>query len=248
MNTSLSDASHLDGVDVRAPFPVLPTASILAAMSLLAESRHLASDAGCDPWDFAVDLAELEQGGVSRSSLRWLLASRLVLHAHEITPSGARQRSFAASGAAAIMRHSCFVIAEAGLALMTHRCDSSGTLPSHDWRGPSSIPFRRGRQHEDGRHERETPRYDAARAELLVARQVVKRFRRCAPNQQVILQAFEESGWSQRIDDPLPPGGDICTKRRLNQTIKALNSHHLQSMVRFLGDGTGEGVRWDLER
>ncbi len=90
------------------------------------------------------------------------------------------------------------------------------------------------------------PRWDMVRRELAVDGQVVKRFRLPAPNQEAVLAAFEEEGWPLRIFDPLPPQGDVNPKRRLHETIKSLNQHRLARLIRFRGDGTGEGVFWEL--
>lgn len=89
------------------------------------------------------------------------------------------------------------------------------------------------------------PLWDAQRRELLVDGEVVKRFRVPAPNQIAVLAAFEDEGWPSRVLDPLPPQGDEHPKRRLNETIKALNGHHRVRVIRFSGDGTGQGVLWE---
>ena len=65
-------------------------------------------------------------------------------------------------------------------------------------------------------------------------------------NQEAILAAFQEDGWPARIDDPLPPVAETDPKRRLSDTIKCLNRKQQNALVRFSGDGTGEGVLWDL--
>jgi len=56
--------------------------------------------------------------------------------------------------------------------------------------------------------------------------------------------AFEEARWARRIDDPLPPGGDVAAKERLEFTIWRLNRHQENKLVRFFGDGSGEGICW----
>jgi hypothetical protein len=101
-------------------------------------------------------------------------------------------------------------------------------------KGPSS----------QGSHLR--PHWNAMRRELLVGGQVVKRFRVPAPNQEAVLAAFEEEGWPHRVYDPLPPEDEKDAKRRLHETIKRLNRHRLARIIRFHGDGTGEGVLWEL--
>ena len=89
------------------------------------------------------------------------------------------------------------------------------------------------------------PRWDSLRRELVVEGQIIKRFRLPAANQEIVLAAFEEEGWPARIFDPLPPRDEQCPKRRLHETIKALNRSRLARLIRFCGDGTGEGVLWE---
>ena len=54
---------------------------------------------------------------------------------------------------------------------------------------------------------------------------LVKRFKVPAPNQEMILAAFEEESWPVRIDDPLPVHPCLAAKRRLHETITSLNRH-----------------------
>ena len=84
------------------------------------------------------------------------------------------------------------------------------------------------------------------RRELIVGGQVVKRFRQPASNQEAVLAAFEEEGWPHRVYDPLPLKEDLDAKQRLHETIKSLNGHRRARIMRFFGDGTGEGVCWEL--
>jgi hypothetical protein len=92
------------------------------------------------------------------------------------------------------------------------------------------------------------PSWDEQRQELRLGDRVVKRYLTPAPNQQLILATFHEEGWPVHIDDPLPPGPFDDPKRRLHDTINSLNRHHKERLIRFVGDGTGEGVRWELVR
>ncbi len=246
MQTRSSQSSRPGSSGSSALAPPVLRGSVVAAMTLLAESHTLAHDAGCDPWDFAVEIHELDHAGVSRSGLRWMLSRNLALHAHETTPRRAKRRSFDTSGAAVFLRHSCFVASEAGLALWNKNGTVVETLPFERFNPGAGISS----YHKELRtlHGRDVivPHYDPMRAELTVRGQVVKRYRRAAMNQQAVILAFAEAGWIQRIDDPLPATSGICAKRRLQETVKALNSHHLRPLLRFSGDGTGEGVRWDF--
>jgi hypothetical protein len=91
----------------------------------------------------------------------------------------------------------------------------------------------------------EVPCWDQDRRMLFFGGQLVKRFRWQAVNQEAILSAFQEEGWPTRIDDPLTPSQEIVAKRRLSDTIKCLNRGRANPLLRFGGDGTGEGVIWE---
>jgi hypothetical protein len=75
---------------------------------------------------------------------------------------------------------------------------------------------------------------------------VVKEFKLPASNQATILMTFEEDGWPRRIDDPLPPALNCDPKHRLHDTIKNLNRNQKISLLRFMGDGTGRGILWEI--
>ena len=89
------------------------------------------------------------------------------------------------------------------------------------------------------------PHWDSSRHELRLGGRLVKQFKQPSPNQETILMAFEEERWPARIDDPLPPVAEQCPKRRLHDAIKCLNRNHKSPLVRFRGDGTGEGIVWE---
>jgi hypothetical protein len=90
------------------------------------------------------------------------------------------------------------------------------------------------------------PFYDDQQGELRVGDQLIKNIRP-KTNQQAVLSAFQEEGWPIRIDDPIPPKGDMEPKKRLEGTIRFLNKNHAkggEGIIRFHGDGTSEGVKW----
>lgn len=90
------------------------------------------------------------------------------------------------------------------------------------------------------------PTWDSVRRELRVGVQVVKRFHNPAPVQELILAAFEEEGWPPHIDDPLPPCDGIDPKKRLHNAINCLNRNRAARLIKFHGNGTRTGVRWDF--
>jgi len=75
---------------------------------------------------------------------------------------------------------------------------------------------------------------------------VIKRYRVPSYTQEAVLNAFEEEGWPARIDDPLLPHPDQDAKRHLNDTIRRLNRNRRAPLIHFSGDGTGQGVLWEL--
>jgi hypothetical protein len=91
-------------------------------------------------------------------------------------------------------------------------------------------------------HDR--PGWDANLHELRMGARVVKRFKRPAESQELILTAFEEEGWPDVIDDPLPvePGHD--PKRRLHYTVHHLNRGQRPFLIQFHVNGNGESVYW----
>jgi hypothetical protein len=88
------------------------------------------------------------------------------------------------------------------------------------------------------------PRWDGQRRELRVGEVLVKCFRVPAENQVLILEVFEEEGWPDRIDDPLPPQPEMDPQRRLSEAIRRLNRNQHERLLHFYGDGTGKGVCW----
>ncbi len=90
------------------------------------------------------------------------------------------------------------------------------------------------------------PNWDRETRTFMVGRILVKRFRVPSPNQEAVLDAFQEEGWPSSVDDPLSPVPEQQPKRRLRDTIKCLNMNQANRAIRFRGDGTGQRVSWEL--
>jgi hypothetical protein len=71
---------------------------------------------------------------------------------------------------------------------------------------------------------------------------VIKRIRslKQAKNVVLILDSFEELGWPERVDDPLPGGSGIDRVERLYEAVKSLNDR--LKLIRF--SKVGECVGW----
>jgi hypothetical protein len=84
------------------------------------------------------------------------------------------------------------------------------------------------------------PRWKDEDACLYWCGRVIRKFRRHpANNQHEIIEAFHQAGWPRWIVDPFRDA------RQLRQTLYDLNKSLAPNSIRFLGDGTGEGVRWE---
>jgi excisionase family DNA binding protein len=83
------------------------------------------------------------------------------------------------------------------------------------------------------------PRWDDEAATLYWGEVPIRQFRRHpARNQRELIEAFHRGRWAQTIPDPFRDA------RKLALTICCLNKSLLQKLIRFAGDGTGEGVMW----
>jgi hypothetical protein len=229
---------------------------LAAALRRLRQALNYARDLGQDPWDFAVEIQDLFREGLSHNDFRWLLCKGYILHAAEVTEPCDKRRSFRPSGSSTFGERSCFVMTEEGMAVTL---DEKKEEPA----GHSTIgrTYFDGNRHSSGNgylngHSSEwvaesangIPIWDKQRLELRLGRLLVKSFKVPAANQELVLAAFQEEGWPTRIDDPIPPRPDQDSKRRLHDTINALNRCQRNALIRFQGDGSGQGVRWEPSR
>lgn len=206
-------------------------------LQLLFEAKEYAADLNCALGVFAIGLDEATESGLNLNDLSWLIQRGLIQHSSDNGSDGSNNGNGVhfdygsdhrlTATFPEIPPNSSFIITEHGI--------DSLALSAQELRDPIlSMPTQR------------KPKWHSERHELFVGKQVVKRFRWFAPNQETILEVFEEEGWPARIDDPLPHAGSLSPKRRLSDTIKCLNRNQHTDLLRFRGDGTGEGVLWDL--
>ncbi len=88
------------------------------ALVILLEAYESAADSKRNPWDFAVEIAELHAAGLRTTDLRWLVGKGYVQHAIEKTKGGDTGRVFGKWGQLGQLRFSdrCgFVLTEAGI-------------------------------------------------------------------------------------------------------------------------------------
>ena len=198
--------------------------------NLLLQARGYALDLGVDSWEFAVELRSLVTAGLSLSDLRCLVCRGITQHAVETTQPSDPRRSFRPMSNLRFEETSCFVLTPAG-------ARAAQVASGHPAAGTTHAGLQR--------HQDVQPVWDHARQELRVGGVIVKQFKAPAPNQEAVLAAFQEEGWPARVDDPIPPQLNQDPKRRLHDTINALNRNQRTRLIRFLGDGHGLGIRWE---
>ena len=93
----------------------------------------------------------------------------------------------------------------------------------------------------EGSQVAKKPRWISRTGELWYEGKVVRRIRNLAKASVIvrILEAFEESDWPPRIDDPVTSGGDSAQRRR---AVESLNDG--LERIRFACAGDGESFAW----
>jgi len=207
-----------------------------AALAHFLKASACAEELKFDRWDLALRLLQLEKLGVSESDLRWLVLNGYVDQADDATTFRGSARRFRPSLNVAFTGETCFVLSAAG-AVLAADLMGEAAFPS-----PDSLvePTSSSLAVSIDTH----PKWDDKIRTLWLGPDVVKRYRRPAGNQEIILSVFEEEGWPPSIDDPLPPAHEIDPKRRLNVALWRLNGRQQNRLLRFAGDGTGQGILW----
>jgi hypothetical protein len=244
------DASALAPVETAGTAPLTIPARVQQALTVLVEAYHYALDLDLDPWDFAVELPTLRPLGLTNSDCRWLIGRGWVECGFELTLAGDERRSFRRSMNLKLSKRSCLVLTESGvvaaggklldvgLAELTERLRSNVESTGHR---AISFPEVIASAASDAK-----PIWDRDRQQLRIGKIIVKQFKVPAANQETVLAAFQEEEWPPRIDDPLSPQAEQDPKRRLHDTINSLNRNQKHPLLRFLGDGSGQGVRWEF--
>jgi hypothetical protein len=217
--------------------------AIVRAIALLLRAHDYACALNRDSWEFAVEIQVLRAAGVTRSDLRWLRCKDLLEHAVEITTRDDHRRLYQPSFNLAFTKRSCFILTSTGVRLArTLQGQRESARPESEPK--SSNPDEPSSQ--NGQKVRLVPVWERDRQILHLDGVVVKQFKTPAPNQETILSAFEEEGWPDRIDDPIPPQLSQDAKARLHDAINALNRNQKHRLIHFMGDGSGQGIRWEL--
>jgi hypothetical protein len=202
-----------------------------SALIDLRDGFNFARELGRDVWDFAVEIETLQERGLRANELRWLIFKGWLAHGFEKSSRSSHHRSFVEAGPSWFDKTSCFTLTPRGAEILGR------------WPGGLLIPA----PVEPAAQELIVPKWDRQRQELRLGQFLIKRFKVPANTQSMVLGTFEEEKWPPRIDDPLPGNPVQDRKRRLHNTINALNRNQIHPWIRFLGDGRGQGIRWELQ-
>ena len=236
--------------EVLAGRPLTLPARVQEALAVLSDAYQYAKDLDLDTWDFAVELPTLQPLGLTNSDCRWLIARGWVECGFELTLAGDERRSFRRSANLKLSKRSCLVLTDAGASAASKNSCEPFRADVKDQRCAA----------EEGAGHRAVvfpvivatdpvepkPVWDRDRQQLRAGAAIIKQFKVPAPNQEAVLAAFQEENWPPRIDDPLRPQPEQDPKRRLHDTINSLNRNQKQPIVRFSGDGSGKGIRWEF--
>jgi hypothetical protein len=221
------------------PEPALQlTSGQQVALAYLLEAFQIARETDLSPFAYACQLQCLQGAGITETVLRWLVQHGFAHHLLETTRPTRQRRTFRASPNLRLTSDSCFVLTLAGIAQAAAMQAAAMLAESL---GPRDEPRLDSAHAKPGGR---CPHYDAGSRTLLIRGQVVKQFKKPADNQELILISYEEERWPLYIPDPLPVRPGVDRKRRLNETIKNLNTRQVHPLVRFHGDGTGTGIVW----
>jgi hypothetical protein len=190
------------------------------ALELLLVAVEQAREAGRPPSEFTALAPALTDAGLTALELGWMILEGVVAYGTATAP--------------AITQGTASAAATGHLFLTDAGADAVHSVRAAAAAADAWPPLR--------------PRWDPHRRELWLGKTLIKRFKRSAPNQELFLTAFQESGWPTSLDDPLPPEPGTDQRSRLQDTIKSLNRRRLHPRLHFCLDGTGEGARWEVVR
>ena len=210
--------------------------AFLMAVIDLFVARREALFQGLDPRTYPVKASQLCEAGAAPHILTWLMYHDYAEHL-QLPPEGP------IPGASANPLHSLTAAESSGF-VMTEK----GMAFAGQFLADALLPLQ-----EDDRQKawdclilgRFLPRYDRENRLFLWGQHVLKCFRQCSGNQELILCSAEELGWPTWLDDPLLLTKGKNPKVRLHDTIKDLNRRQQPYLVHFKGDGTGRRVGWE---
>jgi hypothetical protein len=205
--------------DVVAGGRFLPT-----PLSLLLGIYRRSVTRGYDAWRRSVAVSTLQSLGADEHVLAELVRAGVLAHWLETTRPGSAERTFLPARHPRWHEDSCLMLTPAGAQRLARQVEHA--------------------EQKDCPAVRVLPSWRASTRELWLGDKLVKRFRRPARNQELILAVFEEEGWPDVVSDPLPGRDGANAAERLHNAILRLNASQQEARVVFGRDGTGGGITW----
>ncbi|EMI20367.1 hypothetical protein RMSM_02710 [Rhodopirellula maiorica SM1] len=239
-------------MDVAVTLPNCEQAAMSGYKMLLQAYRYAMNVEG-QFWDFALEIDLVCSAGLSINDLRWLIAKGFMVHGVETTVRGETHRRFQISEGFIFAPSTCVMLTDRGAMFLERFLKEFQTIPKTTNAVCFATQFDESFRLDDRCPDdsstqsvwcTEKPRWNAAARELKWASSIVKRFRVPARNQETILCVFEEEGWPECIDDPLPIHRGIDPQTRLHDAINRLNRHQTNPLLSFHGNGKGTGIAW----
>jgi len=212
--------------------PLLAASAVRAALVLLQGAYQCAHLLQRPAADFALPLDLLRRTGLSDTQLLALIEAGQVEYLPPSRPAGGPlPRRPGRKG----------MVDEGARVVLT----AAGVVPLS---APPAVPQPPAVTEPPGVLPLERPSWARRHRELHFRGRLVKRFRRLAPNQFAVLDAFEELGWPWCIDDPLPQDPGTLPADRLEDAVDRLNKNLARSCLRFAVTADRQGVRWGVRR
>jgi len=218
-------------------------------LAVLWRAYICAQDTGANVWDLSLPTSRLSETGMTSTDLHWMVVKGFAEHGEETTVYGDAHRSFRRGNGYFLNARSRLVLTPNGAALAEHVFRETGRSPQATLLALAPVTTAVASLRQMGLEKKAPalkPRWDATRRELSLTGLIIKRFRVPARNQETILSVFEEEGWAEHIQDPLPATLNIDAPTRLHDAINRLNRCQINPLLRFRGDGKGTGIFWEL--
>jgi hypothetical protein len=200
----------------------LSSPGVMGALLCLLKARNRAESTSSPIWDFAVEIHWLLKQGVTPDELRCLTLEGYVAHEVDTTSPRRKHRTFRKANPLSFDEKSCFILTPKG-------ADRAAKL--HGPVAPVAPD--------------ERPCWDKKKRELWARDLLVKHFTVQGSAQELILESFQEQGWPETIDDPLPRLPNKAPKQRLHNAINRLNQHQTHRLLHFRSDEQGRAIRWE---
>ncbi len=200
------------------------------ALRALRLAYDYAHDLHRDVWDFSIDATQLHIDGMAHNDLQWLVWKKYAYCGLKSARGSVRKLKDAT-----FRKNACVVLT-----------DDGARFANRVLREPASSnrPFRKGKFANPMRTVK--PKWDPIRRTLTLGPVVVKKLKHTACAQERVFATFEELGWPECVDDPLPFQAGQDAKRRLHDTINNMNRYQTNRLIHFHSNGQGTGIRWEL--